>query len=190
MPLLCTNRVVHARAGAVALALVFLAGCVMQPDIAMKITTADGVDIQVPLNTVPEPITDGIVTLEPLHLTPWNVDADGRAKTIAFAYLIQFKQGYRPANIVIEDVTEEPILETFQDKDPGAHVGKFNLWGQVSAPFAPSDEHVKWMLTEDNSVRIYRFTIKTTDGVVHVLREPLVVSVRMKDTVRQHLSKD
>jgi hypothetical protein len=167
-----------------------LAGCVMAPDIAMKLTTADGVDIQVPLNTEPEPITDGVITLEPLHIAPWNLDADGKATTLAFTFLVQFKQGYKPANILVEDVTEEPILEVYQDNDPTAHFSKLSFWGGVSKPFAPPDEHVKWMLTEDNTVRVYRFTIKTSDGVSHVLREPLVVSMRMKATVRSHLAKE
>jgi hypothetical protein len=176
-----------ARAGILALALAGFPGCSMSPNIAMKVTTADGVEIEVPLNTLPEPATDGVVTLEPIHIAPWNLDENGKAKTLTYTFLVQFKQGYKPADVLIEDVTEDPILEIFHDKDPATHLSKLNFWGGVSAPFAPPDEHVKWILTLDNSVRVYRFTIRTTDGASHVLRAPLVVSMRMKSSVQAHL---
>ena len=63
-----------------------------------------------------------------------------------------------PARITIEDVTEAPDTSDLEDKDP--KVVKDNLWGAVSSPVSPHDEHVNWLLTLDNSVRVYRFTVK------------------------------
>ncbi len=173
-------------AAALAIALLGLAGCVMRQDVSVRVTTADNQVIDLPLTSAPTPNGDGVVTVQSLQIAPWDVDKErGKAKTLAFTFVVQFKEGAKPARITIEDVTEAPILPIYEDKDP--KVVKNNLWGAVSSPVSPHDEHVNWLLTLDNSVRVYRFTVKLMDGTIHVIYKPIFLSAGMKGYIRSIL---
>jgi hypothetical protein len=175
-----------ALAGALALALAGIAGCVVRQDVSIRVTTADNQVIDLPLTTAPGPMGDGVVTVESLQLAPWDVDKEkGKAKTLAFTFVVQFKEGSKPARISIEDVTEAPILPIFEDKSP--KIVKNNLWGAVSSPVLPHDEHVNWLMTLDNSVRVYRFTVRLADGTTHVVYKPIFLSSQMKNYIRSIL---
>jgi hypothetical protein len=181
------NPVPKPRLLAAALALAALApsGCQMQPDYAMAVTTADGQKLQVPFNGPPVPVTDGVVTVNSIQFAPWELDADNKAKTLAFSFLIQFAPGAVPGKILIEDDTEMPILTIFEDDH--AKIVKNNLWAGVSKPFAPSDEHVNWVLDLDNNVRVYRVTVTLKDGTTHVLLKPVLIPAAMKSFMRKRL---
>jgi hypothetical protein len=158
---------------------------VMSPDVAMSVTTADGQKIEVPFNTAPPPVTDGVVTVLQLQFAPWDLDDQHKVKTLAFTFLLQFKPGSEPARILIEDDTEAPILTMFESNDP--KIVKNNLWAGVSRPFAPSDEHVNWVLNLDNNVRVYRVTVRLKDGTTHVLLKPVLVPTSMKTYMQKRL---
>jgi hypothetical protein len=175
----------HSVAAAVLLAATGLAGCLMQPEVAMSVTSADGQKIEVPFNGPPVPVTDGIVTVNQFQFAPWELDADNKAKTLAFSFLIHFAPGAVPTKIVIEDDTELPILMLFEDDSP--KIVKNGLWAGISKPFAPSDEHVNWVLDLDNNVRIYRVTVTLKDGTKHVLLKPVLVPSAMKAYMRKRL---
>jgi hypothetical protein len=160
-------------------------GCQMQPDVAMAVTTADGQKLEIPFSSSPAPITDGVVTINSIQFAPWELNADKKAKTLAFSFLIQFAPGAVPAKIVIEDDTEAPILTIFEDDHPS--IVKNNLWAGVSRPFAPSDEHVNWVLNLDNSVRVYRVTVTLKDGTTHVLLKPVLIPAGMKSFMQKRL---
>lgn len=168
-----------------ALAAACVTGCQMQPDYAMSVTTADGQKLQVPFGGKPEPVTDGAVTVNSIQFAPWELNADKKAKTLAFSFLLQFAPGAVPARIVVEDDTEAPILQIFEDDNP--HVVKDNLWAAVSKPFAPSDEHVNWILNLDNNVRVYRVTVTLKDGTTHVLLKPVLIPAGMKAFMQKRL---
>jgi hypothetical protein len=169
--------------GALAAALLGLAGCVVRPDVSIRVTTADNKVIDLPLTTAPVPVGDGVVTVQSLQVSPWEIDkAVGKAKTLDFTFVVQFQAGSAPARIIIEDVTEAPIMPIFEDKDP--KLVKNNLWGAVTSPINPHDEHINWLLTLDNSVRVYRFTVKMKDGSTHVVYKPVYLSAQMKNFIR------
>jgi hypothetical protein len=173
-------------AGALAIALLGLAGCVLQQEVAARVTTADGQVVDLPLTTIPTPISDGVVTVQSLQIAPWDIDKEkGKAKTLAFTFVVQFAEGSKPTVITIEDVSEAPILPIFEDKGP--KIVKNNLWGAVSSPISPHDAHVNWLLTLDNSIRVYRFTVKLADGTKHVLYKAIFLSAGMKNYIRSIL---
>jgi hypothetical protein len=183
---------VPAMCAAAALAALIFCSCSMQPDVAMAVTTADGVRLEVPLSAAPPPVTDGVVSVNAIQFAPWELDADNKAKTVAFSFVIGFKPGNPPARIKIEDDTEQPILEIFSTdspktvKDPKDPL-KDELWGGVSKPFAPSDEHVNWILNLDNNIRVYRVTAILKDGTTHVLLKPIFIPSGMKSYMRKRL---
>jgi hypothetical protein len=177
---------------ALGLAALVLVSCSMQPEVAMAVTTADGVRLEVPLSAAPPPVSDGVVSVDAIQFAPWDIDAQNKAKTVAFSFVIGFKPGTVPTSIVIEDDTEQPILEIFRTEAPKTVKNpndplKFDLWGGVSKPFAPSDEHVNWILNLDNNIRVYRVTVVLKDGTTHVLLKPVFVPANMKSFMRKRL---
>jgi hypothetical protein len=181
------NTLTKHRLLAAALSLAALAhtGCQMTPDYAMSVTSADGQKLEVPFSGPPPPVTDGVVTVNGIQFAPWELDANKKAKTLAFSFLLGFKPGSEPDKILIEDDTEQPILAIFEDDH--AKIVKNNLWAGVSKPFAPSDEHVNWILNLDNNVRVYRVTVTLKDGTTHVLYKPVLVPSAMKAFMRSRL---
>jgi hypothetical protein len=175
----------HGILAALACAAAVLTGCQMEPEYAMSVTTGDGQKLQVPFGGAPQPVTDGVVTVNSVQFAPWELDADKKAKTLAFSFLIQFSPGAVPAKIVVEDDTDSPILLIFEDDHP--HILKNNLWAAVSKPFAPSDEHVNWILNLDNNVRVYRVTVMLKDGTTHVLLKPVLIPAGMKAFMQKRL---
>jgi hypothetical protein len=177
---------------ALALAAMVLVSCSMEPEVAMAVTTADGQRLEVPLSAIPPPVTDGLVSVNAIQFAPWELDAQNKAKTVAFSFVIGFKPGSIPTSILIEDDTEQPILEIYKSdnpkiiKDPKDPL-KDSLWGGISKPFAPSDEHVNWILNLDNNIRVYRVTVVLKDGTTHVLLKPVFVPANMKSFMRKRL---
>ncbi len=168
-------------------ALLFLAlicGCQMEPSVSVRVQDADGQTIDVPLGSRPEPVTDGVVTVENFQFAPWDMGKD-KPKAITFTFVVGFAVGSEPSSIIVDDFTEQPVLRIFEDQK--AHITKDHLLGAVSLPFDPHDEHVKWINNLDNNVRVYRFTVKLKDGTTHVLLRPMFVPAQMKDFIRTQL---
>jgi hypothetical protein len=178
------NRLLRTLAPAALLLVLAQPGCVMQPAVSLSVVTADGEKIDVPLNTEPYPATDGTMTVKVFQMSPWQVGPD-KPKQIAFSVIIQFVPGSVVKNMRIDDVTETPIENLFDDPKGGSM--KENVWGVVTRPYAPQDEHVNWVLTVENSVRIYRITAKLADGTTHSVLKPLFVPAPVKDFMRTPL---
>jgi|GEM_PF-1295255 len=177
----CPSRALLA---AVLSALVAGSGCLMQPSVSANVTTADGQTLEVPLGQGNVPVTDGVVSIKNFQFAPWDMGPN-KPKAITFTFVVGFAPGSEPSSIVVDDFTEAPILQIFADMK--AHIVKDNLWGAVSPPFAPQDEHVKWVLNLDNAVRVYRFTVKLRDGSTHVLLKPMFIPAQMKNFMRTQL---
>jgi hypothetical protein len=178
------NRILRTLALAAALAMLAHTGCVMQPAISLSVTTADGEKLDVPLNTAPAPASDGTMTVKVFQMSPWVVAPD-KPKQITFSVIVQFIPGSVLKSMRIDDVTEAPI-ENISD-EPHAAIMKDNVWGAVTRSFAPQDEHVNWILTVENSVRIYRLTAKLADGTTHTVLKPLFVPAAVKEFMRTQL---
>jgi hypothetical protein len=170
---------------ALALAAVLLncGGCLMQPNISAKVVTVDGQTVEVPLNTVAVPVTDDVVTINTLQFSPWVVP--DKPRQITLSSIIKFKEGAVPTHIVIEDVTDDPIEEIINEPSP--KIVKDGLIGIISRPYLPDDDHVKWVLTLDNNVRVYRYTVTLKDGSTHVLYRGVFIPAQMKNLMRFQL---
>jgi hypothetical protein len=173
-----------ALAGIAAALTLGLAGCVMQPDIAAKVTTADGETIEVMLNTKSDPPDDGVVSIQSFQYGPWDMGAD-KPKALVATFIVHFDKGTVPASITVDDVSDTPIMRLFEDMHP--KLVKYGLWAGLTKPYAPQDEHMNWMLTMDTSIRVYRFNITLTDGTKHSLLKAMFVPVPMKNVVKRQL---
>lgn len=162
-----------------------LGGCNMSPDVAASVTIADGTKVNVPVGLAANgPVDDGTVFIEVLQFAPWDMGKD-KPRAMVFNFVVKFEKGAAPTSVKVEDVTEDPIEEIFNEEH--SHLMKKNVWGGTTRPYAPQDEHVKWILTLDNNIRIYRFTVKLADGTSHVLLKPVMIPAYMKEFIRTQL---
>jgi hypothetical protein len=169
-------------AGVLAAALLGAGGCLMRPTYSVNFTTADGVQMEVPLSVAKVDVGDDQVSVKNFQFTPWRID---KGKGLAFTFQLVFAKGYKPVSIVVDDVSDTPILSVYTDDKPV--LLKDGVWSGLSPAHSPADEYVKWVSTLDNTVKVYRFTVKLTDGTTHVLRFPIFVPSVMKAFIRSQL---
>jgi hypothetical protein len=159
------------------------AGCLIQPSFSVAVTTADNVKLEVPLGPNKMDVEDDAINVKRFQFTPWKMD---EGKGMAYALVLEFKKGAIPADIQVDDVSEDPILRIMGDSSPKFRAGTHG-WEALSQPFHPADEHAKWVMTLDNGVKTYRFTVKLTDGSTHVLYYPIFVPATAKAFMRAQL---
>jgi hypothetical protein len=168
--------------GALAAVSLAMAGCLLQANYSASVTTADGVQIEVPLSRDPVVIDDGTVSVKRFQFAPLPLD---KGKGLGFAFMLGFKEGTRPVAIAVDDVSDTPILSVYTDNAP--KLSNKNTWSGGSPPRAPADDLVKWLMTLENCVKVYRFTVKLADGTTHVLRYPIFAPAAMKAYMRAQL---
>jgi hypothetical protein len=117
--------------------------------------------------------------------TPWTVDKEKNIKGLALAFQLAFAKGQSPVSVQVDDVSDEPILNVFNDPKPVLTDKRH--WNGLTKPHNPADEYTKWMLNLDNTIKVYRFTVKLADGSTHVLRYPIYVPANMKAFMRTQL---
>ncbi len=161
-----------------------LCGCQISPSVSAKVTTAEGETIEVPLESGNTPVSDGVITVRLFQIGPWDMGPN-KPKAVIFSFIVEFKEGADPKTVVVDDITEAPIMRIFADMK--AHIVKDHIWGGVSTPYAPQDEHAKWLLNLDNSIRLYRFTVVLQDGTTHMVMKPMFFPGQMKSYVRTQL---
>ncbi len=154
----------------------------MQPSFSAKTTTADGVVIEVPMSRTPLVIEDDAISVKRVLFTPVKVD---KVSEITILFQLEFQKGLKPVLITVDDVSDDPILNVMTVKDPP--LSDKNHWNAASPPHNPADEYAKWMLTLDNTIKVYRFTVKLADGTTHVLRYPVYVPGMMKGYMRAQM---
>jgi hypothetical protein len=157
----------------------------MQASYSVNVTTADGVTLEVPLSKKFEPgpsASDDAVAVVNFRFVPVNSD---NVRTMGYAFGLKFYGNFRPASIVVADVSEEPIRDLFTDNAP--KLVKDDRWLAASKGYDPNDERANWVLGLDNGVRTFRFTVTMTDRSVHVLRLPIFVPGEAKAMFRSEL---
>ncbi len=154
----------------------------MQANYSAKVTTADGVQIEVPLSKEAVVVDDGVVSINRFQFPVVSI-VGGRG--VAFGFEVHFREGARPVAITIDDVTDAPIMNVFVDNAPV--LGKNNTWRALSPAHDKSDVLIKWMMTLDNTVQVYRFTVRLADGKTHVLRYPIFAPAQMKTFMRTQI---
>jgi hypothetical protein len=157
-------------------------GCIGQGDYFVKTTSADGVEMEVPANKESVAVFDDAIRVDRFQFNPRLEDDP---KGVAYTFSLEFRGGARPVAITVDDDSEEPILTILTDDSPKLVRG--NFWVAFTKTYNPADEHVKWLLTLDSGVRVYRFTVKLADGSTHVLRYPIFVSNYAKMAARDAL---
>jgi hypothetical protein len=152
--------------------LVMAAGCLMQPTWDATATTEDGVVVNVPLSNSKTDVVEGDVEVNLLQFLPLT-GKDGN-KRLSVVFQMVFHHGAKPSSIIVTDVTESPVLTVYGDYSP--KIGdKTGIWRGATEPLSPSNALLKFLTNIDNSIRIYRFTVKLTDGSTEKLNVPMLV---------------
>jgi hypothetical protein len=160
-----------------------VSGCLLQADYSIKITTGDDVVMEVPVTAKTQiNASDDAVKVVNFRFVPLSKDLD---KAMGYLFELQFLGGSRPSSILVDDVSEAPILSILEDKAP--KMIKNDHWVGTSMPYNPADVHLAWVTTLDNGVRVFRFTVKLTDGTTHVLRLPILMPANTKGIFRYEL---
>jgi hypothetical protein len=178
-------HVLAPRTLAVALAGITLAvsGCLLQATYSIKITTGDNVVMEVPVTASAQlHAADDAMTVVNFRFVPLTKDQE---KALGYFFDVEFLGDSRPASVTVDDVSELPILNILEDKAPKM-VNKVHWFG-TSKPYNPADEHLAWVGTLDNGVRVFRFTVKLTDGTTHVIRLPILMPGNTKMIFRSEL---
>src|ERR1700678_690251 len=160
-----------------------VSSCSMQPSYSIKVTTADGVDIEVPLTAKAEiNASDDVMVVRNFRYVPLSKDTD---KALGYFFELQFKNGAKPASVVVDDVSETPILSMIADMAP--KLVRTDRWDGNAGPYNTADPHVSWLSTLDHGVRVYRITVRMTDGTTAVLRLPILMPAGTKNIFRSQL---
>jgi hypothetical protein len=157
--------------GIASASLILAGGCLMQPTWDATATTEDGVVVNVPLSNSKTDVIDGDVEVNLLQFLPLT-GKDGN-KRLSVIFQVMFHHGAKPSSIVVTDVTEAPVLTVFGDYSP--KLDAKGLWRGATEPLSPSNALLKFLTNIDNSIRIYRFTVKLADGTVQKLNVPMLV---------------
>lgn len=180
MPHAAAVRTLASALAGIALA---FSGCSMQPDYSVKITTGDNVEMEVPITSSPVLNTgDEAVRVVDFRFVPLSKD---QVKAMGYLFDLKFLAGNRPTSVVVDDVSDQPILGVIDDPTP--KLSNTDHWVGSSPPYNPADEHVNWVSLLDNGVRVFRFTVKLKDGTTHVFRLPLLMPANTKQMFRNQL---
>lgn len=154
----------------------------MMPSYSVDVTAADGTALEVPLGKSKIEAESGPVKVMYFQFAPWKME---KGNGLAFSFGLQFAKGAVPESVLLEDATEAPIFTLFSDAAPT--VNAQGRWMCVSKPYAPVDEHVNWIMSLDNGVRVFRITVKVKDDKAYTLYVPIFVPAQSKGFIRTQL---
>lgn len=88
------------------------------------------------------------------------------------------------SRITVEDVAgEQPVL-LIDDRAP--HL-EGNVWKSAAGPLGKDDAKIAWLVSLENTIRVYRFTVETAEGRKIVLHQPAFFPGFLKEQMRQTL---
>lgn len=135
-----------------------LFGCAGANSYLYRTTILDGqkVEVEISQKSGPVPARSGNLEVKAANFT---VNAD--KKQLVYVLVLQDGDGRPPRRIKVEDVTDESAVLLVDDTNPKLTE---NIWRMLSEPMAFDDKRVKWVLTIDEGLRFYRFTVEKDNG--------------------------
>ena len=135
-----------------------LGGCVIPAynNFTRSFTISGGATVEFNFSNglVPEENSD-------VKMLPASLDVKAAVKTMVYNFKFIVKSGDAPRSVVIEDVSGAAPEILVEDDHPRL-AGK--SWHGASGPKTPDDPRLAWLDEPDDSFRIYRVNIMTSDG--------------------------
>ena len=110
---------------------------------------------------------------------------DGKTKQGTFSAEFLAKTGRTPQSVEVVDVSDDTPKPFTTDTHPT--LNKDQKWTWQSDPFTPDPANAKWLFEIENSVRVYRFTIVTSDGRRLVMYEGASYPAFIKTYIRKQM---
>ncbi|HEX2852768.1 MAG TPA: hypothetical protein VHO24_05980 [Opitutaceae bacterium] len=119
---------------------------------------------------------------EGIQIIDAGLQPDPEAKKVLFRFHIRDENAARSLRTIrVEDVTDETPVVLVEETAPTLVQQN---WRGTSRPFGPDDPEVKWIAYIAETVRVFRFTITTSDGRTIVVHQATMVPAWMKGVIR------
>lgn len=166
----------------IAMSLVMLVptGCAMVTTEGIRISGGETVKVTVERNwpsTGPGGLLFSPSENDTVRITRADFLATGENRQLTHVFAFRLKDGSAPASVKVEDVSDEQaeILVTDTTPKPGQ-----SFWQEYATPRTLADPHLKWLLSNEDTVRVYRFSIATTAAKNVVLYQAVTYTSRFK----------
>jgi len=123
-----------------------------------------------------------------VHIDSAAIEPDFKAKKIYYHFTFREKHEHVhvPRSVVVDDVTDDNPVNWVDDKHP-----KLDAKGEWEAKLGPMDpDRIPWLIEIESQIRVYRFTIVTSDGRTLVLYEGASYPALIKKYFREQLGID
>jgi hypothetical protein len=108
-------------------------------------------------------------------------------KHITYEFEFMVKSGLGVKDVLIQDMTDEPIAILAHDSNP--QLVK-DHWKFITPALDPKSHGLEWLIQLDETIRVFRFTVTLNDGTQVVLDQPAVEPVIIKQLIRKMLGID
>jgi hypothetical protein len=109
---------------------------------------------------------------------------DSEKNELTYSFRIQAKNSSSLTSIKIEDVSDEQAQLLVEDSAPKLTKSE---WTGYATPKKITDRNLHWIMSDQDSVRIYRFTIITDTKKKTVMYQAIVLSREYKSFLRRVL---
>lgn len=165
-----------------ALVLMAVAGCATG-DVAMLVTVASGEKVRVPIGRggVAPTREDGI-EIKPVR---FDLDKEKIHLIYSFGFSDARRRGLR--SVKVQDVTEAGLPPLVDDAQ--AALAADGTWSAKGRPISTSDAALKWILSIENTARVFQFTIVFEDGRSLVLNQGAFFPNFVKAAIRHEFGE-
>jgi hypothetical protein len=109
------------------------------------------------------------------------------------SYFITEKKGRAPLRILVEDVSGDTPVVVVDDRHPRLEKDKGGVprfWKRIIPLGKTSDPANQWLSDDDETVKVYRYTVTAADGTTTSLLQAAIYPPPMKDLFRKVLGMD
>jgi hypothetical protein len=159
-----------------------VAGCATG-DVAMLVTIASGEKVRVPMGRkgVEPTSADGV------EIQPVRFDLDKEKFHLIYSFGFSDAKHRALRSVRVQDVTDAGLAPLVEQAD--ATVEANGRWSAKGRSLSMSDPALKWLLSIENSARVFQFTIVFQDGHTLVLNQGAFFPNFVKAAVRHEFGE-
>jgi len=124
---------------------------------------------------------DGNRIAREMDLDGDGADFEGKKVWYQFTFRVKHEHVQTPRSVKVEDVTDDAPVVWVTDEHPTLNAN--GVWLARIGPMDP--DRMPWLNEIKSSLRVYRFTIVTSDGRTHILYEGASYPARVKKFFRK-----
>ena len=109
------------------------------------------------------------------------------------SYFVNDKKGRVPRRILVEDLSGDTPIVVVDDRHPKLENDKNGVpryWKWIVSVGKATNPDIQWLADEDETVKVYRYTVTAADGTTTSLLQAAIYPPPMKDIFRKALGMD